>query len=896
MWRPLLLGVAFLISGASALVFETLWFHQASIALGSSAWSASLVLSAFMAGMACGNWLAARRAAGWRDPLLAYARIEFLVAVAGVALVFGLPEIGRACAPLAEPLAAWPWLLDLIRLVVAFALMCVPSAAMGMTLPLLVHAVGPSIRQFGRVLGLLYGINTLGAVLGAVLAEVLLLERFGVRGTALCAGALNIAAALAAMGLARAPRSERVPVPPQDAGTPAEVSGAALRPLVAVFLSGFALLALEVVWLRFLMLFLNDTPLAFAMVLALVLTGIALGGMLGGLLTSLSPRAADYTAVAAYATGVLGLLGYLIYPRVLAGAFPPYQPAATILAIAAPLVLPAALASGCLFTLLGAALRRVSESGAAASGHLSFASTVGAGLGPLVATFALLPHLGMERSLLTLFALYGAIGLLLGAAALPRTVRYASPVLFAACLAAFPFGAMRDRYIRASASRWTQGDAELVQVRESSTATLLHVVQRHAGAPLFDQLATNAYSMSVNGFAGRRYMELFAYLPFALHPRIERALVVGFGLGNTAGALTDSAELARIDIADVSPDMLDQSRKLVTGSGRHPLDDPRVAVHIEDGRFFLQSTSGRFDLITGEPPPPIMAGVVNLYTAEYFALMRSRLAPGGIATYWLPVINISGGTALSVIRAFCDAFSDCTLWRGSGRNLMLMGTRDLRDPVPLERFSAQWRDPRVRAELEAVGFEQPAQLGALFVGDADYLRELSRDAPPLTDDQPKRMQQRGSKEERDALLATLLDARAASERFARSAFIAAHWPAELREPTRARFQDSWLIDELLSPRSTPLRDLRVLHQVMRFTDLRLPVLLLLGSDPDEQRALARLSPAARDRPEWVMPRIAGLLADRDFAGALTLLERSPRELEPLPQLREYVQTAIAHAR
>jgi predicted membrane-bound spermidine synthase len=885
------LSGVFVISGAGALAFETLWFRQARLALGQSVWASSLVLSAFMAGMALGSWLCARHGDRVRNPLRLYGLMELAVAVTGVALVYLLPEFGRAFAPLVAPLADARPVLNLLRLATAFGLLLVPAVAIGATLPLLARAASAWDANFARVLGLLYGANTLGAMLGVLGTELLLIGSLGVRGSALCAGSAALTAAAAAFALARAaPVPVPVPVP--------EPRSSFLLPkaapwLAAACLAGFALLALEVVWLRFLSLFLNDTPLAFAVVLATVLAGIALGGLLASYWASLSAHAERSAWLVAYAAGALGLGGYLIYPKFLQGALSPYPSAGAIAAIAAPLVMPTALASGALYTLVGAGLRTATASHAAAAGQLNCANTIGAGIGPLVAGFALLPYAGMELSLPLLFALYGVAGVLLAfATGLPPLARYGGAALFAAVLALFPFGTMRTHYIRASIARWVESADHEVHVRESAIATIVHLVHRAHGAPLFDQIVTNAYAMSTNGWVARRYMKLFVYLPLAIHPRVERALVVGYGMGNTAQALTDSRELRHIDVVDISHDMLEQSRRVRTRAGKSPLDDPRVRTHIEDGRFFLQSTSARYDLITGEPPPPIMTGVVELYTREYFELVRARLSEGGIASYWLPVINISAAAARSVIQGFCGAFPDCSLWHGSARHFVLLGTRDARGPVTAQRFRSQWDDPRVRGELAALGVELPGQLGALFIGDAPYLQKLAAGAEPLVDDRPQLIQERQERAERDALLREWRDTRAARERFAQSALIGSLWPASERAQALPQFDAQHVINELTFPEPTALRHSRALHGLLFGTPLRLPVLLLLGSDPDHQRALARLSARERERPEWLLHRAAGHLADRDLRAASALLERMPPERLPLPDLREYVAYAI----
>src|SRR6185369_12378957 len=138
--------------------------------------------------------------------------------------------------------------------------------------------------------------------------------------------------------------------------------------------------------------------------------------------------------------------------------------------------------------------------------------------------------------------------------------------------------------------------------------------------------------------------------------------------GNTAKALTDSTGVESIDLVDLSRDILAMAPIVFPDPREQPLRDPRMHIHIEDGRYFLQTTDRYFDLITGEPPPPGIAGVENLYSREYFQLIHDRLANQGIVTYWLPLADLSDVSAKAILRAFCDVFDDCSLWNGSGTN------------------------------------------------------------------------------------------------------------------------------------------------------------------------------------------------------------------------------------
>ncbi|MDJ0866373.1 MAG: fused MFS/spermidine synthase, partial [Myxococcota bacterium] len=198
-----LICLVFFLSGAAALLFETLWFHQLGLVLGNSVWASSLVLAGFMGGLALGNGLAARFGHRVRRRVALYAVLELLIGAAGLALVHGLPHLASVLAPWLRPLEQVPWLLGGLRLAIAFALLLIPSTAMGATLPLLVAALSHRDSSFGRVLGRLYGWNTLGAVLGSVAGHAWLIGWFGVRGATLTAALANAAAAAVAFAVAR---------------------------------------------------------------------------------------------------------------------------------------------------------------------------------------------------------------------------------------------------------------------------------------------------------------------------------------------------------------------------------------------------------------------------------------------------------------------------------------------------------------------------------------------------------------------------------------------------------------------------------------------------------------------------------------------------------------------
>jgi spermidine synthase len=860
----------FFLSGASALVFENIWFRQAGLAFGNSVWATSIVLASFMGGLGLGNALAAHRGAHLDRPIRAYAGLELVVGVSGVLVAFTLPRVGLALVPLFRGLTESPGALNTVRLVVAFAMLVLPATAMGMTLPVLTKALMRSHPHFGENLGALYGWNTLGAVTGALGVETILVTHLGVRGSALAAGSLSLVAA--SLALTTSWRFEGAETG-EPAPTQPVLDGEARRLLAAAFVTGAMLLALEVVWFRFLVLFSVGSSLTFALLLAVVLLGIAAGGLLASAWLKAAPTADEWLGALLVGAGLLVIVPYTSFNSLLPmlnGLY--FHEPGPVSAMAAWLTLPVSLLSGVVFTFLGSALNARLGVETAAAGLLTLANTAGAMLGALAAGFVLLPALGMERSFALLAAGYGVAALLVPASwRLPRSLfgsRLAWGLLgtYVLFLVFFPYGLMAATYIRLPLLKLGRENLYVDAVREGLTETALYVRQTEQGETLHRRLVTNGFSMSGTGWDARRYMGLYVYLPVALHPRLKSALLISYGMGSTARALVETPELESVDVVDISKDVLDLAPLAFDDPRDNPLLDRRVRVHVEDGRAFLQATDRRYDLITSEPPPPKNAGVVNLYSQEYFELLHRHLAEGGMVTYWLPVHALNDQGTRVVVRAFCNAFSDCSLWSGLDLDWMLVGTRNARGPVSVEHLRRQWEDPKRAATLRDVGLDGPEQLGASFLADATGLAALAGGAPALADDWPNRL---GPVEaEVAAFVRPTLVAPAARQAFATSSTVTRLWPESMRAATLDAFdpQDVYyeILDARLSERPVP-RDR--LHSVVTQTKLCTVVLRLLGTDPDHAR-VAKVKAARGELSTWVRRQLAILaLAERDFARA-----------------------------
>src|SRR5215469_2718904 len=330
--RVAVLAVGLFFSGTGALMFETLWLRLSGLAFGNSIWAAALILSSFMAGLALGNALAASSTIRRWRPLHLYAVLEVLVGLFGCTIVFVLPLLGGALRPLWQTLWDYQPALLGLRFVIAFLILLVPTTAMGLTLPVIIET--PLLRQtaFSRTIAFLYGSNTLGAMAGAVVGEAYLIRAVGLYGTSLTAGVAVWIAAVIAVLLAKTEaisvsRQRRIEVQ-RSLFFPLRFEAHYRPPWRLLFVSfgtGLIFLALEVIWFRFLRLYVVSSPTAFAIMLAVVLAGIGTGGVAAGAISRRSTTSNRLVSALLLLAAIAVLLSYLLFPgelvRVPSGVF-----------------------------------------------------------------------------------------------------------------------------------------------------------------------------------------------------------------------------------------------------------------------------------------------------------------------------------------------------------------------------------------------------------------------------------------------------------------------------------------------------------------------------------------------------------------------------------------------
>ena len=250
-------------------------------------------------------------------------------------------------------------------------------------------------------------------------------------------------------------------------------------------------------------------------------------------------------------------------------------------------------------------------------------------------------------------------------------------------------------------------------------------------------LMTNGHPMSSTALLDQRYMRALAHIPLLSMPAPTRVLVIGFGVGNSTQAATLHPSVERVDVADLSRDILDHAGYF-SDANKDVLKDPRVSVYVNDGRQHLaMQPTAAYDLITLEPPPIAHAGVAALYSREFYALARSRLKEGGYLSQWLPAYQVPAATSLAMVRAFIDVFPQSVLLSGTDAELLLVGTSGGRieiDPVRVSRALEQ--EPGVAADLRRLDLGSVTEIVGTFVGSADTLARATSQSTAVSDDRP----------------------------------------------------------------------------------------------------------------------------------------------------------------
>ncbi len=730
-----ILHVLFFCSGVGALTCEVVWFKQLGFVLGSSTFAASVVVACFFGGLSLGSTLFGQLADRVVRPLRTYALLELALAATALATTFVLSSwtqwIG-VVTPYLSLEAARP-----VEVLLAMGILLPPTVLMGATLPVLSRHVVRRHGDLAERVGWLYAVNTLGAAVGCAAVGWVGIGALGVFGAAAAGSALYAAVGVAALGLSvRVPPLAQVATDDEPAPT---ASGPVPLAWVALFGgSGFVAIAYELLWFRMLRFFAAHTVYTFSVFLTVYLLGLVVGAAICA--RYLAPHKRElgtFFARLQLAIGVAGLVSFAILGvgRPIVWMFGASDPTwFTLVALAVAVLGPPTVLLGCTFPLASELAVESVRSVGSRIGLLYGANTLGGVLGSLAAGFVLLPWLGAQGSFLVLVA--ANFGLFAVIWSLDPQLRSRSDVrreaglaLAVVVVAAFALG---PDHLKRAQTAFAGGDVLAFRETEDAAFVVMNYELPHT-VP-HRQIIVNGTSYANNRRDFRRYMALLAHLPVLVHPEPRSAVVICIGTGTTIGAVTQHPGLERIYAVDLMRDVFELAPHFEPVNHGF-LGDPRVEPVVADGRHFLLVRQDDYDVLTFEPPPPQEAGVVNLYTREFYALADARLADDGVVAQWIPLHQGYVDLQKSLIRTMMERFEHVSLWLpNGGEGIALASHQPLRiDVDQLERALAE---PALAADLAEVGIDRAEDLLATFVAADDVLEGWLGDVDVLTDDRP----------------------------------------------------------------------------------------------------------------------------------------------------------------
>lgn len=748
--------VFFFLSGITGLVYEVLWTRRLTLTFGHTTLAVSTVLTAYMTGLALGSLaggrFADRKSADPEFPpgrfFSLYGALEFFV---GVWALLSLPLLGvveKGYLTLSHQ--GWSGMqLHLACFVGSVLVLLPPTIAMGATLPVMSRLLVRQSQELGRLLSRIYGINTLGAFLGAGLAGFILLPTLGLLISLCLAAGVNLAIGAAAWFAGKNEQAtEEAPVatPPQEGGRLGW-----LLPL-AFGLAGLTSMTYQIGWTRGLSLSLGSSVYAFSAILTTFLAGLGLGSLLYPRIIREREPSIQHLGLLEIAVGVLGaitipILG--VMPRLFFSLFPHFQ-AEFSMVLLTEVFLSAMVLAGPTF-LMGLAfpltthlyskdLRLLGRS----IGEVYGANTLGCILGSFLAGFVLLPVMGTQNAL----KLAAIVNLLVGVMLLFYAQNRAAIALALAAIMGVVLLPRWDPGVMASgvvvqAERHRGYDEEkLRRTMFRPPAFYKDGLSCLVSATAFSDGWRSWLDIRVNGKTDasieqldKQTMYLTGYIPGVLHKHPEDVVVIGLGGGMTLEALADIPGVKRLDCAELEKVVI-ECGELWKDHNDHVLEDPRVKMLVTDGRTYILGSPRKFDIIASEPSNVWIAGIANLFTHEFYRSCRAHLKDDGIMCQWLHVYGLSQDCVGYVMHSFFDVFPEGMVWQSNFGDMILIGANH---PVSLDLEHLR----QVYAESEGmqrnffeVDLFRPEEMIGHYVMTREQALQLFGQAPFNTDDLP----------------------------------------------------------------------------------------------------------------------------------------------------------------
>jgi len=730
-----LIYLLFIFSGVSGLIYQIVWTRLLVLVFGNTMMATSTVLSAFMGGLAAGSYVLGKYIDRRPRPLLkVYAALEAGIGLFAVVFPLALDIATPMYAGLYTALEGNIVLLNLFRFAVCFVLIGLPTFLMGGTLPVLIKRFTGSDDSIGYQTGFLYGLNTVGAVIGTFACGYFMLRLLGMQKTTWVAVAINLAVAVVAWYLGRtasesADSSKAVTSPANDDFEEASIYGKATirMVLIGIGLSGFCALAYEVFWTRMLNLFLHNNVYSFTAILATFLIGIATGSLIYARFLSKIKQQIGLFIWLQIGIAVISYSTPYIFRILHSTLFNNFSEALTLAKTAVIMIGPTIM-MGVAVPLAIQICRRGANREGTSVGTVYAANTVGAIIGAFAAGFILLPTVGLHLGVIIVAGLNLLAGFLPLMSGARKKLRPAWGAGYAVIILVMFLSAPPDLF--KSLFQNAHPNADIMFYKEGKVANVLVYDFKKLG---YKDFHLNAVNEASSRLWHVQLFKMLGLLPALVHENPTDALMVAFGAGMSAGATARVVQ--SLDCVDLNPD-IGGIAEAFTRENLDVINQPNFHKIVNDGRNALLLNPRKYSLIISDATNPKMFDSWTLYSQEFYQLVKDRLEPNGVFCQWA-LIPLPGDAIKVILNTFRSVFPHMSFWVIHGSTQVLMLGTPERLEIDYNELSKRLEPLYEDAGLAEFGVDTPEKFLSFFMLGEDGLAELLDGFDKIsTDDMP----------------------------------------------------------------------------------------------------------------------------------------------------------------
>jgi len=705
-------------ASVSFLVYEVIWDRMLSLYLGITVHASTIVVSAYMAGLAAGSFIIGKKVQKSKDPVRLLSVILILIAVVNLAVYYLLvliPEIR----------------IQAVSYLYSLGIVFLSAFFIGGVMPVVSRMFIESGNNTSQSIGNTFGADTIGSAIGGILAGFVLLGSLGMRNSIWLMTGLNLILAAAVYFMPKAKPQADIKEEKIKSKKHAQIKfpSSPNTALAVAFISGLTGLIAQIVWMRIFRVYLTNTSYTFSLIVSVTIFGYFIGTIIFKHVFKTERDHKKILLNALFLSGLIILSGMVIFINAPEWIILPLHeslktPATRILLppviLSLLTVLPQAILSGFIFSNAIKLYDDKSEALSTGFSRIYFINTTGAFAGPFIAAFVLIPNIGSVRSLMLISFI---------AMIFPLTIMFRSKqsknkavLILGSVCAVFVFVMLFTQQIKIMPPSFSQDEREILFYREAVEATLVVGKDKKTG---LNYTYFNNNSVIGSSYDAIKAVKLLGHIPFITGKAPENVLIVGFGIGVTTSTVLQHSEVESVECVELAEE-LKEAASFYKDLNNDVVNDPRLLIIGDDGRHYLQMTDKKYDLISSDPTHPVL-GSGGLYSKEYFQLCYDHLSDDGMVTQYLPLHKLLPKDYAGIIKTFNSVFENTTVWLGHTHTL-LVGTKK---PLKID-----FADFKAKAALikDQYLYNNPYSLASFLIFDKNSLGSLAAGSEICSDD------------------------------------------------------------------------------------------------------------------------------------------------------------------